>query len=82
MAKTHHVARHRAHGGLSAGNPATPSILPGPEALRHCLATVLPKRFLYWLHKQSAWHSLQVRAPPMLRSRARRVKILAAWMLL
>ena len=25
-----------------AGNPATPLLLHGPEALRHCLATVLP----------------------------------------
>ena len=25
-----------------AGNPATRCLLHGPEALRHCLATVLP----------------------------------------
>jgi hypothetical protein len=27
---------------FSAGNPATRCLLLGPEALRHCLATVLP----------------------------------------
>src|SRR5512143_2070107 len=29
--------------GICAGNPATPRVHVGPEALRHCLTTVLPR---------------------------------------
>ena len=37
------VSRSRSTAEFPAGNPATRCLLHGPEALRHCLATVLPK---------------------------------------
>jgi len=36
------VSRSRSTAEFPAGNPATRCLLRGPEALRHCLATVLP----------------------------------------
>ena len=62
--------------------PATPlpSICAGPEALRHCLTTVLPNKFLCWVPKPAPWHSLQVPTFAMLRRKLCRVKIPAAYM--
>jgi hypothetical protein len=43
--------------GISAGNPATPCMHPGPEALRHCLTTVLPNVIPQGLHQLAWWQA-------------------------
>ena len=60
--------------------PATP--LPtkhrGPEALRHCLATVLPRELAYWAREPTAHRPIQTPPHRSLYKRAYGVKIILA----
>jgi len=60
--------------------PATP--LPtnnrGPEALRHCLATVLPRELAYWAREPAAHRPIQTPTRRSLYKRAYGVKIILA----
>jgi len=57
--------------------PATPlpSVCAGPEALRHCLTTVLPSKLLYRAREQTAWRQLQTVSAAMVSPKGCDVKI-------
>ena len=60
-------------GGISPATPL-PTKRGGPEALRHCLTTVLPRELLYWVREQTARRQVQAAAHRSLRPAVRDVK--------
>ena len=64
-------------GGIPPATPL-PTKYHGPEALRHCLATVLPRELAYWAREPTAHRPIQTPTHRSLYKRAYGVKIILA----